>query len=105
VNRLPFDQHAMVALVAPRAYLNTYGMDDTWANPAGTIIAHEKAREVFNFLHVPGNIGIHFREGKHEQNEADWDALLSFADNIFYGKTLPADFNIYPSIYVLKKQE
>ena len=31
--RLPFDQHFMRALVAPRPVLSTDGLDDRWANP------------------------------------------------------------------------
>jgi hypothetical protein len=100
VNRLPFDQHSLIALVAPRAYLNTYALGDTWANPGGTIIAHDHARKVYDFLDAGNRMAIHFREGGHDQNDEDWDALLSFADHIFFNKPLPADFNRIPREFV-----
>ncbi len=36
-NDLPFDQHFLKALVAPRALLTTEARGDVWANPAGTL--------------------------------------------------------------------
>jgi hypothetical protein len=86
-NRLPFDQHSVKALVAPRALVSTEGLGDLWANPEGTQATYLAAREVFRFLGAEEKIGIHFREGKHEQNETDWMALLDFADKVFFGKT------------------
>jgi len=43
------------------------------------------AREVYKFLGVPEKIGTHYRQGKHDQNEADFAALLDFADHLFAG--------------------
>ncbi len=86
VSKLPFDQHALVALVAPRAYLSTNALDDAWANPEGTQLAHKEAEKIFQFLDAENKIQIHFREGEHEQNESDWKILLDYADEIFYKK-------------------
>ena len=38
--RIPFDQHMLKALVAPRVLLETEGLDDTWSNPKGTWQTH-----------------------------------------------------------------
>ena len=35
-NELPFDQHFLKALVAPRALLTTEALGDLWANPTGS---------------------------------------------------------------------
>ncbi|HEX4797516.1 MAG TPA: hypothetical protein VH370_27225 [Humisphaera sp.] len=85
VDRLPFDQHTLKALVAPRALFTTESQGDLWANPEGTQLTLMAAREVYNFLGVPEKIGTHYRQGKHEQNEADFAALLDFADHLFAG--------------------
>ena len=89
VERLPFDQHTLKALVAPRALLSTEALGDLWANPKGSEQTHLAAREVFAFLGAAKRIGIRFREGGHEHNVADWMALLDFADAQLSGTTIP----------------
>ncbi len=92
VERLPFDQHFLKALVAPRALLCTEGLEDEWANPWGCQQTTEAVREVYKFLGVPEKVGNHYRQGGHEHNLEDWEALLDFSDYNFYGKPLPSDF-------------
>ena len=86
--RLPFDQHTVKAMVAPRALLTTEALGDRWANPKGTQQSHAAAKEVFEFLGAPKAIGIRFRNGRHEHNADDWAALLDFADWQFFGKSV-----------------
>jgi len=86
VDMLPFDQHELKALIAPRALLTTDSLDDLWANPMGTQISFEASREVFQFLGVTQKTGLHYRHGKHDQNEEDFAALLDFADWQLMGK-------------------
>jgi dienelactone hydrolase len=93
VDRLPFDQHTVKALVAPRALLSTEALDDAWANPKGTQQSYAAAKEVFDFLGAGDRIGIVFREGKHEQNADDWTVLLDFADRQFFGKKVERRFD------------
>lgn len=86
VERLPFDQHVVKALVAPRAQLSTEALADLWANPEGTQVTYLAAKEVYRFLKAEERIGIWFREGGHEHALADWQALLDFADWQLLGK-------------------
>ncbi|MCS6950469.1 MAG: hypothetical protein NZ520_08425 [bacterium] len=86
VERLPFDQHIVKALVAPRAQLSTEALADLWANPEGTQVTYLAAKEVYRFLRAEERIGIWFREGGHEHSLADWQALLDFADWQLLGK-------------------
>jgi hypothetical protein len=85
VERLPFDQHTLKTLVAPRALLSTEALGDLWANPSGTQITHLAAKEVYAFWGAESRIGIWFREGGHAHNLQDWSALLDFADRQFRG--------------------
>jgi hypothetical protein len=96
VDRLPFDQHFLKALVAPRALLSTDALGDLWANPLGTQITYQAAQEVFDFLGVSDKSGLHFREGGHDQSAEDWRALLDFADERFFGKKTGRDFKKLP---------
>lgn len=109
-DRLPIDQHEVKALVAPRAYLSTEALGDLWANPEGTQKSHLAAREVFEWLGAGDRMAIFYREGKHEQNEADWGVLLDFADQVFFGKSVGTKFNNYafptePRPYSWKRPE
>lgn len=80
--QLPFDQHSLIALAAPRAILCTEARGDTWASPHGARLSFEAAREVFRFLNVPEHIGIVYREGGHGQLYCDWETILDFADDL-----------------------
>jgi hypothetical protein len=93
---LPFDQHAVKALIAPRALLTTEALADLWANPTGTWQTHLAAREVYRFLGVESRIGISYREGPHAHLLADWEAFLDFADWQFRGQAPARRFDACP---------
>lgn len=97
---LPFDQHFLKALVAPRALLSTEALGDLWANPSGTYQVHQAAREAYRLLGAEDRIGIWYREGEHRHGIVDWKAFLDFADLQFRGlptKT-PFDMNPFPEM-------
>jgi len=96
VDRLPFDQHFMRALIAPRVLLSTDGLDDQWANPRGTQKAWMAAQPVFDFLGVPERNLCHFREGGHDQREEDLEVLLDVADWRFRNQSMTIDFSLRP---------
>jgi len=98
VERLPFDQHALVALVAPRPVLFTNAVEDTWANPDGQFEVLKAADRVYRFLNAGGleaetapptgklidsKLGYYIRPGKHSMTPADWDVFLDYADKWF----------------------
>jgi hypothetical protein len=85
-DRLPFDSHFSRVLVAPRALVNCHARQDYWANPYGTELTHRATAIVYDWMGVGDRIGLHWREGDHAQNQEDWEALLDFSDNYFFGK-------------------
>jgi hypothetical protein len=93
---LPFDQHFLMGLVAPRPLLRTEGSGDEWANPAGTCAAFLATQPVYDFLGVPDANGIHVRDGGHHQGDEDVDALREFADWHLYGVAPSRDFHAVP---------
>jgi dienelactone hydrolase len=95
---LPFDQHFLKAVIAPRALVSVEGLDDHWANPTGTWQTHLAAREVFRFLGVPDRIGIRFRPGGHGHSLSDWVAFLDFMEWQVRGTPplAPYDANPFP---------
>lgn len=75
-SELPFDQHAVLAAVAPRTLLLSCGTDDRWANPAGTMAAARAAGEAYRLLGKPDALRVALREGGHGHTPADWQLLL-----------------------------
>lgn len=99
-HELPFDQHFLKVLIAPRALLTTEALDDHWANPQGSWQSHRAARCVFDLLGAAQQMAIGFRPGGHDHTLADWECLLSFADAVFRGHPRPAalDRDPYPDL-------
>lgn len=86
-SELPFDQHFLKALVAPRALLTTEARDDRWANPQGTWQTHVAARAVYRLLGCDDAIAVAYREGAHDHHPADWELLLNQCDVVMRAAT------------------
>lgn len=93
---LPFDQHCLMAAVAPRLLLMTYALEDRWSNLEGMVQCWWAAREAYRFLGAPGNIAFHLREGAHRHAPEDWDALLDFIGRHWQGRESDRVFNRHP---------
>jgi hypothetical protein len=94
--RLPFDQHFVKALVAPRALLALEGLSDFWANPFGTQQTTVAVQPVFDFLGASKKNGMFYRPGGHNMSGLDWMALLDYADLQFFGKPTTREFYRLP---------
>ena len=96
LEELPFDQHTVLALVAPRMLHVASGSTDFWADPMGehhsTLLASEvyelygnpKMQENFPDVNTPvlaGAVGYHLRQGPHLLTEYDWDCLETHVRN------------------------
>jgi hypothetical protein len=80
VDRLPFDEHWLIAMTAPRLFISAEGLSDTACTGIATEQSFIAAKSVFTWLGVPDNIGINFRPGGHMLAPDDWTAILDFAD-------------------------
>ena len=94
--RLPFDQHFMKALIAPRVLVCMEGLDDLWANPLGSQQSTRAAQPVFDFLDASGNNAFYCRPGGHDMSDEDWDALLAYCDHYFLDKPVSLQWNTFP---------
>jgi len=77
---LPYDNHFLHAMVAPRLLLVTEAFEDHGANPPGTYAACRDAGRVFRLLGRPEAIGWVFREEGHSHKVQDYISLLDFMD-------------------------
>ncbi len=94
-NDRPFDQHFLLAAIAPRYLLVGSADQDTWADPyseqlccvaagtawklnglAGFCGSTKKAKVGEQFL--DGGIGYHLRDGTHYFSRRDWVAFMNF---------------------------
>ena len=95
---LPFDQHCLVALCAPRPVLLPNAVEDQWANPAGQFEVLKAAEPVYKLLGAEGcagaempatgkvidsTLGYWIRPGKHSMTKDDWEVFVRFADKHF----------------------
>ncbi len=95
--RLPFDQHAFVALVAPRAFIALEATEDPVALPAAVAAALEGARPVYALLGADEQLGVNFAAHGHRYAPEDWTVLLAFADWRLRGRDPGRRFSPLPS--------
>lgn len=76
--KLPVDQHLLVALVAPRALLDTEGLKDAWANGKSALKGILAADAVFKLLGAPGIKGGGMIQGPAELTQANAGNLLQY---------------------------
>lgn len=102
VNKLPVDQHMLIALMAPRPVYTTNAVEDRWADPKGSYLSIVNASPVYNLYGkttalttepppvnspvIHSSLGYHFREGIHDLNVYDWGNFIRFADYHFGAK-------------------
>ncbi|MDO5552492.1 MAG: acetylxylan esterase [Planctomycetia bacterium] len=105
VDSLPFDQHELIALIAPRPVLIASAEEDRWADPKGEFLSLLAADPVYKFLGSAGlgtvseqppvntpcgqTLRYHIRTGKHDVTDYDWACFLDFADQIQVNRPLP----------------
>lgn len=100
---LPYEQHYLHALVAPRPLLVTEGYDDHGANPPGAYALCQAARPVFQLLGAPEAIGWALREGGHGHRMEDFESLLDYMARHFEGRQVRRDFQrpLFPDLEAL----
>lgn len=76
---LPIDQHALLALCAPRPILLLNAVEDVWANPDGQVRMLDLAREVYGLHGLPDLLEWGTRPGRHEVLPVDWERAIAFA--------------------------
>ena len=75
-DEMPFDQHFLLAAIAPRHVFIGSAEEDIWADPE----AEKKSVDLVRHLFPEGNIGYHVREGIHYFSRTDWLRLMAFVE-------------------------
>jgi len=95
-DKLPFDEHWLIALCAPRPMIALEGTRDQNVNQNGVYHSLVAAKPAYDFLHVDNKIGISFADRMHGEVQGDWDAMFAFADEFLMGKPTTLTFDQYP---------
>jgi hypothetical protein len=92
---MPFDQHQLIATIAPRPVYISSASNDRWADPLGEMLSGKEASAAYELLGKEGfaatelpafntpigstSIGYHLREGNHDMLLYDWQQFVAFA--------------------------
>jgi hypothetical protein len=95
-DKLPFDSHWFMALVAPRPFLALEGTRDQNVVANGVRQAFLAAQPAFALLNIKDRLGVSWADRPHGMVEGDWDALFAFADKFLMGKTVTRRFDEFP---------
>jgi len=94
-DKLPVDQHGLIALIAPRPVYVGSAVDDYWADPKGEFLSIAHAEKVFNLYNYKGvqtmmlpplntpvgdRAAYHIRIGGHTLTDYDWEKYIQFAN-------------------------
>jgi hypothetical protein len=93
---MPFDQHMLLALTAPRLIYVASAQEDSWADPEGEFLSLLAASPVWQRSGLGGlpassmppvdqplwgrAMGYHIRTGSHDLLPYDWEKFLEFAN-------------------------
>ena len=83
-NKLPLDQHFLLALIAPRPVYIASAKNDLWADPRGEFLATKHADDAYKLFakEKHKNVAYHIRNGNHDLTFFDWENFLDFSDKM-----------------------
>lgn len=112
---MPFDQHVLLAMAAPRPLYVASAVEDRWADPRGEFLGAVAAGPAWT-LHgreglgttdwppvdtpVGRTIGYHVRTGRHDLIDYDWERFADFADRTLLGR--PPAGPVLPAFHPLQ---
>ncbi len=96
---MPFDQHLLLGLIAPRPLYLSEKSFDSWCDPRAEFESLKQGSRIYELYGnrslvketmpspeqgiVLGNLGYHIKSGAHDMDEYDWERYLNFCDNHF----------------------
>jgi hypothetical protein len=102
VYKLPVDHHELMAMVAPRALLETGNTDFYWLSNRSNYISARATQEIYNTLGVGDRYGFYI-DGGHQHCAtlpAEAPAITAFVDKFMLGQAVSSavEVNPYPTL-------
>ena len=96
---LPFDQHYLLSLIAPRNLYIASASKDLWADPKSEFLCGVETNSVYELYNkkglvhenkypapdtklLGGCIGYHLREGSHYLSRYDWNIFIEYIKKV-----------------------
>ncbi len=98
IDKMPFDVHFTLSLVAPRALYISHAEQDKKVDHRGVFLAMKAANQVYGLYGKEGfvadqlpevdqpffsHVGMHIRTGKHDILPYDWEQYFKFLEKHF----------------------
>ncbi len=93
---MPFDQHMLLATIAPRPLYVKSAVEDEWADPEAELLSAKLVSKVYELYgldgliiddeveidkaYIDGTVAYHCATGDHDMTRYDWKCYLDFAD-------------------------
>lgn len=97
-DKLPFDAHSILALVAPRPLLLFAGDEFDWLSPPSTVLSYAAAREVYEFLGAQEALSLNVRSGPHAIQDHDIPIMIDFANHALRGTDYRLSKDAFPFV-------
>ena len=96
---MPFDQHLLLSLIAPRPLCLSEKSSDSWCDPRAEFESLKRVSAIYRLFGkagdlgkmpgpeeqvISGNLAYHLRTGEHNLDEYDWERYLGFCDRHFH---------------------
>jgi cephalosporin-C deacetylase-like acetyl esterase len=96
---MPFDQHMLLSLIAPRPLYLSERTLDSWCDPQAEFESLKQVSKIYKLYDkiddlgdmpgpeqgiISGNLGYHIKSGAHNMDEYDWERYLNFCDLHFH---------------------
>ncbi len=95
VETMPFDQHYLLATIAPRYLYIASASEDQWADPVSEMLCGVAVSEIYESygkrglvcedrlpqigdMYHEGTVGYHLRAGTHYLSREDWQKVMKF---------------------------
>ena len=95
-DRLPFDEHWFLALVAPRPFIALEGLTDQVSLASAVKESWLNARPAYAVFGATDRLGVNYARHGHAFTEEDWSAMLDFADKYLRGMKIERRFDRFP---------
>jgi hypothetical protein len=95
--KLPFDEHWFLALVAPRPFIALEGITDTISLPAAVEQSILGAQPAYALLGAKDHLGVNYAQHGHAFTAEDWAAMMDFFDKHLRGTKVDRAFDRFPT--------